>query len=895
MGQRYKTVYYKDHPATSPSKKNLKLAFGEKDRDLFQTISHLSSQEVRELIGFNSYNSLALVADNERLPLNTFCLRAIRRNASLFVKEAEQLYLPVSSNVFINPIHATFKGGEKEPLHAWYPLLEGYSPKFVEAVIENFMPNATCVFDPFAGTGTTPLTACGLGLKALYCEINPLLQFLTEIKIRALTLKKHIQDKLLDSLQNISKNFHLLLKQVSPDTELDFTYRRVFGDSQFFDSSTFETVLRARALVDYIACDNLLVADFLNIAILSSLVPASLLKRAGDLRFKNAEEKNKEKIIFEENVRKQLNRIIRDFNKLGQIQNRPILVCENAKNLGQVPFMGIDSVITSPPYLNGTNYFRNTKVELWFMRCLLSPQDLSSFRNKSITAGINDVSCKKNGRYIHPKVESIVAQLNQCAYDPRIPQMVASYFNDMQEVLISLKEHLTEDAILAIDIGDSMYGGIRVPTDRILINLLQDNGFVLKHDIVLRSRMSRNGSLLRQTLLILSPASRKQQGKSKKTEETDFNWSNSWYLFKNNLPHQKIPFCKRNWGHPLHSLCSYQGKMKPSLAFHLVKTFMPKRGILLDPFAGVGTIPFEGALQGHTAYGFEISPAARIIASAKVGKPDGEECYKILHSLEDYIHKQHLPSDEINSAALIKFNRPIIDYYEEQTLRQILLARKYFVEHPPRTVSECLVVASLLHILHGNRPYALSRRSHGITPFAPSGSFEYRPLIPRLMEKVERSINLLYPDHFTEGKVFCQDATKWWPQEISSIDAIITSPPFFDSTRFYLANWLRLWFSGWDIKDFHSKPLLFVDERQKSGFAVYEPVFRQARERLKSGGIMVLHLGKSKKCNMGEELARIASRWFRVVDFFSENVEHCESHGIKDKGTVEEHQYLLLN
>jgi hypothetical protein len=309
----------------------------------------------------------------------------------------------------------------------------------------------------------------------------------------------------------------------------------------------------------------------------------------------------------------------------------------------------------------------------------------------------------------------------------------------------------------------------------------------------------------------------------------------------------------------------------------------------------VGTIPFEGALQGHTAYGFEISPAARIIASAKIGKPNKEECHRILRCLEDYINRQRLPSNEISSAALIKFNRPIPDYYEARTLHEILLARKYFSENPPRTVSECLVVASLLHILHGNRPYALSRRSHSITPFAPSGLFEYRPLMPRLKEKVERSTDIFYPECFREGKIFHQDATMWWPQEIDSVDAIITSPPFFDSTRFYLANWLRLWFCGWNIRDFHSKPLLFVDERQKAGFAVYEPVFRQARERLKRGGIMVLHLGKSKKCNMGEELAKVASRWFKVVDFFCESVEHCESHGIKDKGTVEEHQYLLLN
>ena len=212
----------------------------------------------------------------------------------------------------------------------------------------------------------------------------------------------------------------------------------------------------------------------------------------------------------------------------------------------------------------------------------------------------------------------------------------------------------------------------------------------------------------------------------------------------------------------------------------------------------------------------------------------------------------------------------------------------------PSSPAEYLVMASLLHILHGNRPYALSRRSHPITPFAPTGAFIYKPLVLKLREKVERSLREERPEGFVEGKIFHQDATSWWPQEVSGLDAIITSPPFFDSTRFHLANWLRLWFCGWEAEDFKAKPLAFVDERQKDSFSIYEPIFRQARERLRAGGVVVFHLGKSAKCDMADELGRVAAPWFRLVDRFSETVLHCESHGIRDKGTVEAHQYLVL-
>ena len=56
----------------------------------------------------------------------------------------------------------------------------------------------------------------------------------------------------------------------------------------------------------------------------------------------------------------------------------------------------------------------------------------------------------------------------------------------------------------------------------------------------------------------------------------------------------------------------------------------------------------------------------------------------------------------------------------------------------------------------------------------------------------------------------------------------------------------------------------------------------------------MFHLGKSKKCDMAVEIQKVASTWFARSEIFSENVEHCESHGIRDKGTVVEHLYLVL-
>ncbi|MDN5882132.1 MAG: hypothetical protein L0H37_07155, partial [Nitrosospira sp.] len=304
--------------------------------------------------------------------------------------------------------------------------------------------------------------------------------------------------------------------------------------------------------------------------------------------------------------------------------------------------------------------------------------------------------------------------------------------------------------------------------------------------------------------------------------------------------------------------------------------------------------PFEARLQGHTAFGFDISPAAIAISRAKLEPVNRGAVENVIEALRLYIGKRRTKSLDLDSLNRIRFNGPLPAYFHPDTLKEIVAAREFFIKNPPVTGSEALVFSALLHVLHGNRPYALSRRSHPITPFAPTGEFEYRGVIDRVQNKVERALREAAGEDLPRGKSYCQDATGPWPDEVSDLDAIITSPPFFDSTRFHTANWMRLWFAGWNASDFADKPATFVDERQKRSFAIYDSIFSQGAARLKKGGYFAVHLGKSAKCDMAAALTAVGNEHLDLVDSFAESVEHCESHGIRDKGTVTHHQYLLF-
>ena len=161
----------------------------------------------------------------------------------------------------------------------------------------------------------------------------------------------------------------------------------------------------------------------------------------------------------------------------------------------------IDCIITSPPYLNGTNYIRNTKLELKLNDYIVGENDLKQYHSEGIVAGINNVSKRKGPGKRLKCIEGYLEQLTPVAYDKRIPIMVERYFYDMNEVLIKLSQVLKNDGVFIMDIGDSQFAGVHIPTHDILSELCENNGFRKYDEEILRDRYSKNGMKLSQKVL----------------------------------------------------------------------------------------------------------------------------------------------------------------------------------------------------------------------------------------------------------------------------------------------------------------------------------------------------------------------------------------------------------
>lgn len=896
--QVFKSIYYPKEYTKSNNSQLIRLAFNkEKDALLYKEVKHLKSSELRALLGHKSYDHLLRQANNNNRTLNDFCLNKLKK----VYKDIQDSYgedFPVgkalSKSLVFNNFHSragTFSLNKTEEIHRWYPYIEGYSCSFVEEILNNlsFKPNR--IHDPFAGSGTTQIVASHMGFSSHYSEINPFMRFVIETKVNGT----------IDVLRNWNSNKKLLiefrnqlLKSKNETVSLQ-DYFDTFSGKEYFSEEVVSQLLTIKNEIK--KNKNEQVKKLLLLALASIAVEVSNMTRRADLRYKRDGEKKytqKEALSF---YLKKVGDIIEDIDCIKNARlTKTELFSNNSKSEKLNSKPKYDLVITSPPYVNGTNYFRNSKIELWLLDFIKNENDLKQFRLNAVASGINNISKSLQKPLRILEVEKLAKKIEKVAYDPRISKLILHYFSDMKKVFQNISNNLEAHGHLYLDIGDSQFAGVHVPTDEILTSIGKDCGLELADKKFLRKRYSKNGMPLKQVLLLFKKRQRKISRKNNiddKKSAANFVLNN-YSQFKETFPYRIPPYSKRNWGNVNHSLCSYQGKLKPSIAYFLVELFTNKDMKVLDPLGGVGTLAFEACLNGRLGISNDISYMAHVISLAKLQKKNEDLVTKELGKLEQYLGKNLVSNSEARKIN-ISFNKSIQDYYHEKTFREILTARKYFQNIRNLTPEKALILSSLLHVLHGNRPYALSRRSHPIIPFAPAGEFVYKSVIEKINQKVNRSLQAKLPETYKEGKSFNLDFLDL-PKvvEKQSIDAIITSPPFYNSTRFYLSNWIRMWFCGWDKDDFNVKSQDYLETKQKKNFNIYSKFFKTMEILLKPNGILIMHLGRSDKFNMGESLSKLAENYYQVYGLIDENVIHCEKFGIKDQGATKGHQYLFL-
>jgi DNA modification methylase len=383
-----------------------------------------------------------------------------------------------------------FGANKTRPFHRWYPFVEGYSADLVERALSEQATPGT-VLDPFGGSGTTALAAAMLGRDSVFAEVNPYMAWVADVKINR--SRQVAEDGTSAELRALATELAGTLPPANEDHPLLIADRR----RGYFPQGVAEQAISVHALIDKALTGS--AREVARLALGSSLVPSSNMVRRTDLRKRVANDPAPHDLLAT------LGQHLLDFAH--DVDNHADSIQGTVKHIaGDVRDKWIEEpevsvVVTSPPYLNGTNYCRNTKLELLTLGFIESERDLTDLRVSMISAGINNVSKRRIEAAHIDCVEHVAQKLDEVAYDVRIPALVRTYFSDMKGALSQIRRHAVEGARMYFDIGDSRYSGVHVPTHSILRQIAEDEGWHFLDEEVLRTRRSYDGSELTQVLM----------------------------------------------------------------------------------------------------------------------------------------------------------------------------------------------------------------------------------------------------------------------------------------------------------------------------------------------------------------------------------------------------------
>ena len=156
-----------------------------------------------------------------------------------------------------------------------------------------------------------------------------------------------------------------------------------------------------------------------------------------------------------------------------------VLCVDLASRLNIQKYRGkFSHVITSPPYINAQDYFRNFKLELHLLEGLL-PFQVASVKHRFIGTERGDLMAGVTDEEIRYH-RALMPQLRKLRHShPRQAAVVHRYLSDMSKAFRVVRECLARDGKLIVVCGDNLVGGYRVITWKLLNEIISKLGFTL--------------------------------------------------------------------------------------------------------------------------------------------------------------------------------------------------------------------------------------------------------------------------------------------------------------------------------------------------------------------------------------------------------------------------------
>lgn len=373
----------------------------------------------------------------------------------------------------------SFVGNMGLPVHRWFRYSAGFSAAWAEDLISReAKERSVCIFDPFAGSGTTLIAAEQCGVESLGIDSHPFVARVAQAKLAYRTSPNEYLHRAKEVLA-CAKRRRPSLKSYAP------LIRRCYMDEAL---GQLDCLRRAVESND----------DDTESAQLVWLTLVSVLRSTSHVGTANWQyllpNRRKARVHEPFSAFKEMISIMHSdmcFSD-GLVGPRAVFNLDDARSCGSVPNDSFDLVMTSPPYPNNYDYADATRLELTFFGEINRWGDLQENVRQHLlrsctqhvpdrAVDLADVLARSELAPIRDELRSVCGELGKVRLTrggkKTYHNMIGCYFLDLAQTWIALRRVCRSPSKICFVIGDSAPYGVYVPVIKWLGKLANSAGF----------------------------------------------------------------------------------------------------------------------------------------------------------------------------------------------------------------------------------------------------------------------------------------------------------------------------------------------------------------------------------------------------------------------------------
>ncbi|MCM1511615.1 MAG: site-specific DNA-methyltransferase [Oxalobacter formigenes] len=438
----------------------------------------------------------------------------------------------------LNRKSASYQASKKDPLHSLIRYKEGFSSDLVKFLInECGLSKGQTVLDPFAGSGTTAMTASENGINSIGYDVMPFSKIILEAKKNFL----HFDIAELRNLSSYVATLHRPSKYAKSVLEITITKGAYPGDtgkdiaflSESIKSSNFSEnaknlaelcILKCLETVSYTAKDG----QYLRWDRRSDKVIKANAKRAkkGLASYATSLDKGKLPSIqeaFDLNFKEVIEniRILQERSDISvSLGNITFIQDSSLIGLPLLDSESVNGVITSPPYCNRYDYTRTYALELAYLG--VGEEDIRKKRQELLSCTVEN---KPKTRFLEEYYKllnkstdfsSVMQCIENCSAlneimralefrksngevnNSGILSMVKGYFHDLAFIFYEIFRICTKGSRVAFVNDNVRYAGEIIPVDFLSTTIAESIGFRPIKVLVLKQQKGNSSQQMKK-------------------------------------------------------------------------------------------------------------------------------------------------------------------------------------------------------------------------------------------------------------------------------------------------------------------------------------------------------------------------------------------------------------